>query len=354
MRDLLASPQHLLEYVLDGMVEGLFLLDKDLAIQYMNESAMQIVDGVSRDDDYLGQYFYDYVKVEPIGSEDGRTPYLLECLETGKSVTGVIREYPNGKVVSINVVPIIVEGEDRGLMITMEDITKIVDIEKELDMAFALTLPNSKVEYKMKNTVEYRDEYHPETHQIEITGIIHDGGYRHVVNSLKILSSFAAQGVTKVIGIDKDELVRAIIFHDLGKAQVDLHTGAVVDPKEVFEDGKLHAFRSAELAKHYYHQSDDVIEIIRYHHHGEHELPESFPWRLLPMFRLFQLIDGISAAITRGDVEVSFAVKDSTIYVTERNSRPEYNGSWQCNLYSGERSRVALLNVPQGIVHRSL
>lgn len=340
MKDLLTSPEQLLGYVLDGMVEGLILLDKDLFIQYMNKSAEQMFKGLPTDGDYQGKYFYDYLKVEPIGSEDGHTPYLIECIETGRSLTGVMKEYANGNTFSLNFIPVIVEGATRGLMINMEDLTKIVTVEQELDMAFALTLPNSKVEYKMKNTVEYQDEYDPETKTVKITGIIQDGGYRHVVNSLKVLSSLAAQGVTKVIAVDKDELVQAIIFHDLGKVQPDLKLGDVVDPKEVFENGKLHAFRSAELAKHYYHQSEDVVEIIHYHHHGEHELPESFPWRLLPMHRLFQLIDGLSAAITRGGVEVSFTFKNYTVYVTERNRRPQYNGSWRINLYTGERQRI--------------
>jgi hypothetical protein len=83
------------------------------------------------------------------------------------------------------------------------------------------------------------------------------------------------------------------------------------------------------------------VEIIRYHHHGENELPETFPWRLLPMFRLFQLVDGLSAAITRGGVEVNFAVQECLITVTEKNLRPQYNGTWQIDLYTGKRTKIS-------------
>jgi putative nucleotidyltransferase with HDIG domain len=176
---------------------------------------------------------------------------------------------------------------------------------------------------------------------ITITGIIPDGGYRHVVNCLKILASLHEQGITKLIGIDKDLLVKGLIFHDLGKSQPDLKIGDVVNPKEVFEDGKLHAYRGADIAKHFYGLDDDIVEIIRYHHHSEKELPESFTWRLRPMFRLFQLIDGLSAAITRGSVKLEFCVRDSVITVTEKNHRPQYNGTWQIDLYTGKRISLA-------------
>jgi hypothetical protein len=117
-------------------------------------------------------------------------------------------------------------------------------------MAFALTLPNSKVEYKLRSLVEYQDVYDTTTKKIKITGI------------------------------------------------------------------------------------------IRYHYHSEADLPESFPCRLLPMFRLFQLIDGLSAAITRGGVSADFIVRDTVIEVTERNLRPQYNGTWLIDLYTGDRKRV--------------
>lgn len=89
----------------------------------------------------------------------------------------------------------------------------------------------------------------------------------------------------------------------MGKSQPVLRIGDVVGPKIAFEEGRLHAERSADIAKYSYVQKEEIVEIIRYHHHGEKDLPVSFPRCLLPMFRLFQIIDGTSAAITRGGVD---------------------------------------------------
>jgi hypothetical protein len=75
-------------------------------------------------------------------------------------------------------------------------------------------------------------------------------------------------------------------------------------------------------------------------HHNEEALPQSFPWRLLPMFRLFQLIDGASAAITRGEVEIEFSVRDCEIQLIENNHRPQYNGTWLIDLYTGKKVRL--------------
>ncbi len=333
----IVSEQELLSYVLDAMVEGVAVVDADTRIRYLNPSVRTFVKGADTTDSAIGMKFYDYLG---LSSNFPRPTALEKCLRTGNPQYGVQRTFENGRTLRLNIIPVIRDGVKQGAVITSQDITDLVAMEEELDLAFSLTLPNSKVEHKMKCTVEYLDEYDPHTHTIRITGVIQDGLYRHVVNSLKILASLATQDITKVIGIEKDQLVQAIIFHDLGKAQPDLAVGDVVDPKEAFEDGKLHAYRGAELAKHYYDQHDDVVEIIRYHHHSEKELPDTFPWRLLPMLRLFQLIDGLSAALTRGNVKADFRVSDCTVYVTEHNRRPQYNGSWRVNLYTGERLRI--------------
>lgn len=333
------SEKEMLPYVVDGMAEALLLLDEDLCIQFMNRSAVELLDTYSTTDSPIGTYYYDFIGQSP-DSDTHNGDFLREAINNRTTHRGLIHRFPNGKTLSVNVVPLGFEDNKRGVLLTGQDITSIVELETELDMAFGLTLPNSKVEYKLKQTPEFKDDYHPETKKITITGIIEDGGYRHVVNSLKIFALLKAQGVANVIGIDKDELVQAIIFHDLGKVQPNLKIGDVVDPLEAFENGKLHAFRGAEIAKHYYGQSDDVVEIIKYHHHGEPELPDSFPWRLLPMFRLFQLIDGLSAAVTRGGVAVDCSVKDCVVNVTEENRRPQYNGTWSMNLYTGTRLRL--------------
>ncbi|WP_198851911.1 HD domain-containing protein [Alicyclobacillus sp. SO9] len=337
--DLLIPEENLLSYVLDAMAEAVVVVDPNLRINYVNNAARCIMESFARTaGSPVGTDFNAYFGLSSTNDTAGA---IEDVLQTGVRKNGVLRKLPNGITVRMNVVPLIENEAIRGVLLTAQDVSELTEMEEELNHAFSLTLPNSKVEHKLKNTVEYQDEFNPVTKQIRITGIIQEGLYRHVVNSLKILASLSAQGITKVIGINKDELVQAIIFHDLGKVQPDLQIGDVVNPVEVFEDSKLHAFRGAELAQHYYHQSETIVQIIRYHHHyKENELPETFPWKLIPMLRLFQLIDGLSAAMTRGGVEVDFRVENSTIYVTERNRRPQYNGSWRVNIYTGERHRL--------------
>lgn len=333
------SDTELLSYVVEAMSEALVLLDENLVIRFINPAAIEILQGIAVSKSPIGMYYFDYVGITPDSDQyDGSA--LKHLLNQGIAYRGHLYQMPSGKYISVNAVPLTNSGPMRGILLTAQDVTTFVAMENELDHAFGLTLPNSKVEYKLKNTVEYQDEYDPETKMITVTGIISDGGYRHVVNSLKIFASLKAQGIANTIAIDKDLLVQAIIFHDLGKSQPILNVGDVVDPRAVFEDGKFHAARGAEIAKHFYAQPDDVIELIRYHHHSESQLPESFPWRLLPMLRLFQVVDGLSAAITRGGVEVDFRVVDCIVYVTERNRRPQYNGKWLINLFTGERRRV--------------
>jgi hypothetical protein len=327
--------ENLLNYIVDSMDEALVVVDDDLCVRFLNESAVRILNlkGV----DYAGRHIFEDLKLWKV--PEGKSK-VREVLDTGIAQRGIIRKAKDDRTISINIIPLMNQGKRTGALITGTDITDTIEIQHELDMAFALTLPNSKVEYKLKSTVEYQDAYDPDTRLITITGIIPDGGYRHVVNCLKILANLHELGITQLIGIDKDQLVKALIFHDLGKVQPLLKIGDVVDPKEVFENGKLHAYRGADISKHFYNLPDDVVEIIRYHHHGENELSESFTWKLRPMFRLFQLIDGLSAAITRGGVKVQFAVKDSVITVTEENHRPHYNGTWRVDLYTGKRTKM--------------
>jgi PAS domain S-box-containing protein len=337
MGAIIQDPSRFLDMVLTSTQDAIIIVDDQLHVNYMNDSAKRILN--IEEHEYKERHFYNDLNLFEIANGH-LVPILQELMDEGISQKGIVRRTRNGKMLNITAVPVIEDGIKKGILITGQDITSFVEMEQELDMAFALTLPNSKVEYKLKSLVEYKDKYDPHTKNITITGIIEDGGYRHVVNCLKLFSTLHGQGITKIIGIDKDKLVQAFIFHDLGKSQPRLSIGDVVDPKNAFEDGKLHAFRSAEIAKNFYHQDDVVVEISRYHHHHEKELPDTFPWRLLPLFRLFQLIDGLSAAITRGGVMVKFSVNDCVIQVTEENHRPQYNGTWEIDLYTGERRRI--------------
>jgi len=117
-------------------------------------------------------------------------------------------------------------GNVVGVIQTFRDITgqeemrsQLLASRDELDSRLALTLPNSRVEHKLKNTPEYRDVYDPDTGEITITEVIADGGYKHVVNALKVLADLNNKGIMSLLGISKDVLVQSIIFHDLGKSQ---------------------------------------------------------------------------------------------------------------------------------------
>lgn len=333
----LVSEEKFLEYILSSMDETLILIDQELKIQYINPSGERLF-GLE-EVEYEGKHIYNEAKFVQLPI-DYNNKVLEEVLKTGEARKNVLRKTFTNRILSMNAVPLVEEGVKKGVLVTGKDVTDIVDIQNEIDMAFALTLPNTRVEYKLKNTVEYNDIYDPETKMITITGIILDGGYRHVVNCLKLLSNLYQQGIAKIIGIDKDQLVQAFIFHDLGKSQPILSIGDVVDPKKVFEDSKLHACRGAEIAKQFYSVHQDIVDIIYYHHHGEHELPDTFPWRLRPMHRLFQVVDGLSASITRGGGKVDFTVHDCTLTITEINHRPQYNGTWQIDLFTGKRTKL--------------
>ena len=210
---------------------------------------------------------------------------------------------------------------------------------KELDEAFALTIPNSRLEKKLKHTKEFKDQYIKETGKIKIIDVIEDGTYRHVVNALKVAADLHSKGVMSVIGFDKDFLVKTIIFHDIGKSQPALNVGDEVYPKEIFEDGKMHAERSAELAlANYSHEgiNNDIYFLIKYHHHNERELPLDFPEHLLPMYRLFRVIDGISAGLTRRGNTITFDLIGSVLYIKECSQNPNFRRFYSIDLYKPE------------------
>lgn len=219
---------------------------------------------------------------------------------------------------------------------SLQDIDKAY---KELDEAFALTIPNSRLEKKLKHTREYKDQYIKETGKIKIVGIIENGTYKHVVNALKIAADLHSKGVMSVIGFDKDVIVKTIIFHDIGKSQPILNIGDEVFPKDVFENGKMHAERSAELAISNYASegiNDDIYNLIKYHHHNEKELPSNFPTHLLPMYRLFRVIDGISAGLTRRGNTITFDLVGSVLYIKEHSQNPNYRRFYSIDLYKPE------------------
>lgn len=265
-------------------------------------------------------------------------------MQSGKPRFNVLTPLTDGRVFTVNYVPMMGESGVAGVIQTFRDITdeeemreQLLTSRDELDRAFALTLPNSRVEHKLKHTPEYRDKYDPRTGLITVTEVIEDGGYRHVVNALKVLAELNMKGIMSLLGINKDALVQSIIFHDLGKSQPQLEIGQTISPKEAFEFSPAHAERSADIAGHFYRREPEVISLVRYHHHSEDRLPLDFPNHLRPMWRLLQLVDGLSAALTRRDATIRLEVDGTRVLAYERNAHPDFNVSRVVDLFTGER-----------------
>ncbi|MBT9260322.1 MAG: PAS domain-containing protein [Clostridiales bacterium] len=317
--------------ILHSLREGIIVVDKNLIIREFNPAAERLTGHRARD--RIGQ------KAEVISRDSSP---IFRVLETGEPIYNVDTPLKDGRIWNVNFVPLVMEGEVVGAIQTFTDVTEERRMERqllaardELDDAFALTLPNTKVEVKLKSTPEFQDVFDPATHTIRITGIIEDGGYRHVINALKVLADLHRKAQGHLLGIEKDHLVRAIIFHDLGKVQPQLKVGDVVDPREAFEPSKLHAYRSADIAEAFYGEHPHVVQLVRYHHHQEHELPPDFPPALLPMLRLLKLCDGLSAALTRRGSTVIVDVDATRVYWYEDTPHPRYQGAWTLNLFTG-------------------
>lgn len=239
-------------------------------------------------------------------------------------------------------------GKEPELLVLFTEVTteyRLMDMLKnsreEAEQALAVMLPDQRITSRLRSIAEYADEYDPSTGKIRITGVLEEGVYRHVINMLRLIAEAFRQGLMELPGIEKNFLVSAAVFHDLAKVQPTLQVGETVDPKEVFEPGYLHAFRGAALGKGIYGLDEGVVNLIKYHHHAESALPPDFPPYLLPMFRFFQLVDGLSAGITRRGSQVTMEIRGSTVRVEERSSVPQYNRALTLDLYTG-----AVVSVP--------
>lgn len=229
------------------------------------------------------------------------------------------------------------------ILVTFMDVTPLKEAEaraqaqaQELEMAFGLTLPNSKVITKLQASPEYQDTYNPDTGVATVTAVIPEGTYRHVINGLRVMAELHALGVFQLVGLDKDTLVQAFIFHDIGKEQPILQVGTPFIPAETFEPGHLHAERSADWAAKYYRVSSDVEWLIRMHHTAESDLPPAFPAALKPMWRLIRLVDGLSAGITRRRAQLDpLVLEGSTLLIHERNQDARYHRHYRVAIYSG-------------------
>jgi PAS domain S-box-containing protein len=171
--------------MLTNTYDAIIVVDENLIIYYINDIAKMMLS--LEEHTYEGLHIYNDLNLFEIAP--GRVQILQELIEKGVGQRGIIRKTRNGKHLSINIDPLLENGSKKGLLLSARDISRYIEIEQELDMAFALTLPNSKVESKLKKLVEYQDHYDPQSKRITITGIIKDGGYRHVVNCLKLFST---------------------------------------------------------------------------------------------------------------------------------------------------------------------
>lgn len=98
-------------------------------------------------------------------------------------------------------------------------------------------------------------------------------------------------------------------------------------------------YEAKRKGKKLYDINDEVYYLIKYHHHGENELPADFPDYLLVMHRFFRLIDGLSAGITRRGSMVKMRIKGTKIHVREESSFPAYNQEFEMDIYTGRTIR---------------
>lgn len=227
-KQLRESNEALVNLVLDEAPVGLVFISPDGRIRHSNRAAQGV-----------------------LNSAEGDVESLVRIAQRGETrfVSAGERKY------RINVVE---SKSDRlpGYLAVIVDMTaeeqllrQLRAAQEEAETALNTLLPDQRLENRLKSIVEYTDEYDPVSGKIRITGTIKEGVYRHVINMLRLFSDASRQGITELPGIDKNTMVQGVIFHDLGKVQPRLEVGEVVDPRQVFEPGHLHALRSASLAR---------------------------------------------------------------------------------------------------------
>jgi hypothetical protein len=329
--------------IFDLFPDGLIITNTDLRIMYVNEMAAGLFDTTKDDivgkqlDTAIGRYFSasyrDYRRCSPI----------YEVIEHRRPVYNLERKLLCGRTFKMNYLPVVRDGKLACLVINFRDVTgekEIIEFSRsacrELTEAFRVMLPTTKIEKKLRAIPEYQDIFDPTTGYVEIIEVIPGGTFQHVINCLNIVSELHKKGIFNVPELDRAVVVQALLLHDIGKKQPVLNVGDVVHPKKVFPDGKKHAQLSAGMVGDYPLVSTDVIPLIFYHHHRENELTADFEDRLLPMWRLVKLVDGLSAAVTRRHARLDMMVEGSRVVVLEKNPHPYYNGVREMDLVSGK------------------
>ncbi|KNZ69806.1 hypothetical protein Tfer_1416 [Thermincola ferriacetica] len=324
-----------IEEAFEHVPASIFVLDQELYIDYANSAAIKNfsevlpVNYLHRRADLVFSGFFSNSYKEFINSKFWQ--YIKsgqECSEIEVKLLNYISLSAGIKVIKTGfdiecIVVSFVNSDDNSdeLKQTVEALKSTTD---ELSQALSLFIPR-EIESKLRQIPEYKDIYNPETKKITVIAKIDEGGYWHVVNCLRILCQIDRLGVLKRFNIDKQLLIQAILIHDIGKIQPVLRIGDTVDPMAVFEKSSLHALRSSEFSAQMGY-SKYVTLLVKYHHHREDELPPNFPRELIPAFKLFKIIDGLSAAITRRNATVTMELSNTKLIIYEENfERPEYN-----------------------------
>lgn len=337
------AADHLAEKILGALYAGLIVIDAQGITRYLNKFGADLLGTepdavVDRPYEELAQTFFPHI-----------TDYLADSaipLALTTAVSQGEREFTtkHGRRLLFKFGTIREQHHVVAIVVTFVDVTVLRHAEiqakaraREAEMAFGLSLPNSKIEMKLQTSPEYQDIYDPATGRATVTRVIPDGTYYHVVNGLRLLAELKAIGVFQLVGFDKDTMVQAFIFHDIGKEQPHLHVGQEFVPQDTFEPSERHAHRSADWAAKDYHVSQDVQWLIRYHHTPESALPTDFPASLKPMWRLFKVVDGLSAAITRRNAHVApLELHGTRLRICEDNDDKRYHRHYELALYGGE------------------
>lgn len=320
-----------IQTVFDTVPVSTFILDEELFIEYANTEAIRNFSGLLPANFlfkkaaliFSGMFSRDYQEF----IESAFWAYISNY----KCATGVEVRLLNYISLMANIKSAKDNNGRRNIIISffnVEDLKHRVEeltlTSEELTQALGLFLPHH-VEKELRKIPEYKDIYNYDTEKITIVSRIKDGGYWHVINCLRILSQIDRLGIFERYRIDKNLLVQAIIVHDIGKNQPSLDIGDTVDPKNSFELGKLHAKRSALYCKQNGY-TKAAIALVKYHHHDESEVPKNWTPKFMLTFRIFKLIDGLSAAITRRNAVISYKLIDDFLVIYEENKeRPEYS-----------------------------
>jgi len=333
-REKLLSPRASEKYVrahdvYNKIPVSLFVLDKDLFVQFANEEAVRSFSDVL-------PRSYMFKRAELIFSccfskhyEEFISSELWQTLNDGKDHNEVEAKLLNHIPLLANI-KVVRRGYEtdyiilsffnvKDLQYRLEEASHSAD---ELAQALNLFLPQ-EIEERIKVIPEYKEINNREAGTITVVAIIKDGGYWHVINCLKILAQLERLSALTLLGVNKELLVQVIMVHDVGKVQPQLQVGDVVNPLETFENGKSHALRGAKLCTQLGY-SEEIALLVRYHHHALDELPGDFPMEFLPYLRLLKLIDGLSAATTRRNAIIGFELTDTSLIVREDNELEQY------------------------------